>query len=185
MADLEAQTTPSSYNLTPTQPTTPLVRTMPLTNSNNVIRRSQKKRDVSNRTVRSVRMPSTGPNINTLEAKTEITEKNTLITEEMLNLSPSTANTPIPHPRDADPLLISWIPVMPSQEELKDLLDQPPLSYFEARGHLIPEDQRKPPRYFCVRCGYWGRIKCVKCGAKVCALGCYKEHKDECSRYGL
>lgn len=45
---------------------------------------------------------------------------------------------------------------------------------------------RYPPRYFCEVCGYWGRVRCTKCGARVCALDCLEVHREEClARYGL
>ncbi|RKF79573.1 hypothetical protein GcC1_045012 [Golovinomyces cichoracearum] len=112
-----------------------------------------------------------------------------LISEKMppqpsLILSSSTVTEPISHPRDDDPILTSRVPVMPSEEDLESLLARPPLSYLEARGPWVEEDQKKPPRNFCERCGYWAKIKCVKCGGRVCALTCFNKHKDECSKYG-
>ncbi|TQS34545.1 hypothetical protein Golomagni_05067 [Golovinomyces magnicellulatus] len=101
-----------------------------------------------------------------------------------LILSSSTVTEPISHPRDDDPILMSRIPVMPSEEELENLLSRPPLSYLEARGSWVEGDRKKSPRHFCERCGYWAKIKCVKCGGRVCALTCFNKHKEECSKYG-
>jgi zinc finger HIT domain-containing protein 1 len=89
------------------------------------------------------------------------------------------------HPGDADPLLISRIPAMPSREDIEKLLAAPPLSYNEARGPWMEEDRRKPVRTFCEVCGYWGRVRCTRCGGKVCALECLQVHGEECfTRYG-
>ncbi|KAF5007561.1 hypothetical protein FDECE_6117 [Fusarium decemcellulare] len=73
---------------------------------------------------------------------------------------------PTPHPGDDDPLLMSRVPEMPSDEELRKLLAHPPLNYGEATGSWNP---KYPTRTFCEVCGYWGRA-----------------HKEECvTRYGL
>ena len=92
---------------------------------------------------------------------------------------------PPAHPRDNDVLLVSRIPEISSQEEIDRLLAAPPLSYNEARGSLTAEDKRKPVRRFCEVCGYWGRVKCTRCGGRVCALECLTIHQEECfTRYG-
>ena len=92
---------------------------------------------------------------------------------------------PPAHPRDSDPLLVSRIPTMPTQEEIKKLLSAPPLSYNEARGSWTEDDRRKPVRHFCEVCGYWGRVKCRNCGGRVCALECLGVHQGECFvKYG-
>ncbi|CAG8949642.1 hypothetical protein HYFRA_00007876 [Hymenoscyphus fraxineus] len=90
---------------------------------------------------------------------------------------------PPAHPGDSDPLLQSRIPRMPTQEEINKLVSAPPLSYEEARGRLAEEE--RPVRVFCEVCGYWGRVRCVRCGGRVCALECLDVHREECfSRYG-
>jgi zinc finger HIT domain-containing protein 1 len=92
---------------------------------------------------------------------------------------------PVSHPGDHDPLLISRVPAMPSMEEIEKLWAEPPLSWNEARGPWVEEDRRKPIRMFCEVCGYWGRVKCTRCGGRVCALDCLQVHKEECfGRYG-
>ncbi|RKF61952.1 hypothetical protein OnM2_037069 [Erysiphe neolycopersici] len=103
-----------------------------------------------------------------------ITSATTTTTTPTTNAAPDSA--------DNDPLLFSWVPVMPSEDELRRILTHPPLSYLDARGPLVEEDRRKPVRHFCERCGYWAKVKCVKCGSRVCNLECYKEHKEECTR---
>jgi zinc finger HIT domain-containing protein 1 len=105
-------------------------------------------------------------------------------TDDIPRPLPPTQQLP-PHKDDHNPLLISYIPVVPSQAELEALLNAPPLTYHEARGELKEEDLRKPPRRFCEICGYWGRVKCMKCGARVCALECLRTHGEDCyARYG-
>lgn len=101
---------------------------------------------------------------------------------------------PLPHPLDNDPLLVSSVPPFPSDDELRALMTAPPLSYLATRAEWggAAEDegwqqhQRYPRREFCAVCGYWGRVRCLKCGARVCALDCLDVHREECiTRYGL
>lgn len=90
---------------------------------------------------------------------------------------------PPAHPGDSDKLLISRIPKMPTQEEINKLVSAPPLSYEDAKGTV--EGEGRPVRVFCEVCGYWGRVRCVRCGGRVCALECLDVHKEECfTRYG-
>ncbi|KAB5580034.1 hypothetical protein GE09DRAFT_423224 [Coniochaeta sp. 2T2.1] len=90
---------------------------------------------------------------------------------------------PIPHPGDTDPLLMSRTVPFPSDDELRELMTAPPLSYLAARATV---DRAPEHRKFCEVCGYWGRVKCGKCGGRVCALDCLETHREEClRRYGL
>lgn len=92
--------------------------------------------------------------------------------------------TLIAHAGDADPLLMSRVPPLPSDEEMKALLGVPALTYAEAKGSL--EENRYPRRLFCEVCGYWGRVRCMKCGTRICALECLNVHRQECvTRYGI
>ncbi|KAF5713847.1 threonyl-trna synthetase [Fusarium mundagurra] len=54
--------------------------------------------------------------------------------------------SPPSHPGDNDPLLMSRVPEMPSDEELRRLLSHPPLNYGEVTGH---RDNKYPVRSFC------------------------------------
>ncbi len=76
---------------------------------------------------------------------------------------------------DAEPLLRTYVPSAPSDEVMAALLAGPPLSYNGARAG---PSVGKPQRRFCEICGYWGTIKCIKCGARVCGLECKKTHSD-------
>ncbi|KAK6065230.1 SWR1 complex subunit vps71 [Seiridium cupressi] len=97
-----------------------------------------------------------------------------------------TGPLPTAHPSDSDPLLVSRVPPLPADEELKALMSAPPLSYIDAKAGWNDEDKRYPTRVFCEVCGYWGRIRCTKCGVRVCALECLETHREECvTRYGL
>ena len=59
---------------------------------------------------------------------------------------------------------------------LEALLNAPPLSY--TASHVAPPLAGGPPqRQFCDNCGYWGTIKCRKCGARVCGLECKDAHE--------
>lgn len=79
-------------------------------------------------------------------------------------------------PLDDEPLLKSQVPSAPSEEVMESLLSGLPLSYNGARA--APAPPGKPQRYFCEICGYWGSIKCMKCGARVCGLECKGAHDD-------
>jgi zinc finger HIT domain-containing protein 1 len=104
--------------------------------------------------------------------------------EPEIGLLPSSQELPS-HPGDKDPLLKSYIPSIPSSEELVKLLAEPPLTYLEATAQLTSDDIRKPVRRFCEICGYWGRVKCTRCGSRVCALECLRTHQEDCfTRYG-
>ncbi|CAG8976052.1 hypothetical protein HYALB_00010334 [Hymenoscyphus albidus] len=155
-------------------PGTPLVKPAPHLTSKGT--RSHKKKDPSQLlrpppgTVRKLPIPPITPIApNPQEIKP-------LITLPILPPPPS-------HPGDSDPLLQSRIPRMPTQEEINNLVSAPPLSYEETRGRLNEEE--RPVRLFCEVCGYWGRVRCVRCGGRVCALECLDVHREECfSRYG-
>ena len=100
-------------------------------------------------------------------------------------LPPPYGPPPPSHPGDNDPLLVSRVPEPPSSEEMRALLAHPPLTFLEARATW--DDRGRPPaRAFCEVCGYWGRVRCMKCGTRVCALDCLETHREECvTRYGL
>jgi len=77
-----------------------------------------------------------------------------------------------------DPLLSveSSVPPPLKPAELEALLSAPPLSY--AASHAAPPAPGGPPqRQFCDNCGYWGKIKCLKCGARICGLECKDAHE--------
>jgi zinc finger HIT domain-containing protein 1 len=104
---------------------------------------------------------------------------------EMNDAPEDTLATPAsPAPASAppdDPLLAIETPTALSAEELEELLSQPPLSYNAARA--APPGMNAPPqRKFCEMCGYWGRVKCLKCGARVCGLDCKEMHDNDCRK---
>lgn len=77
-----------------------------------------------------------------------------------------------------DPLLSieRLMPAPLNPAELEALLSAPPLPY--AASHVAPPPAGGPPqRHFCDNCGYWGKIKCLKCGARVCGLECKDAHE--------
>ena len=68
------------------------------------------------------------------------------------------------------------LPSLLNSDVLESLLSAPPLSY--AASHAAPPPAGGPPqRQFCDNCGYWGTIKCRKCGARVCGLECKDAHE--------
>lgn len=106
--------------------------------------------------------------------------------DDSVILTPITRPFPTPHPRENDPLLESWLPPLPTDKELRELINAPPLNYNQAKGSWTDDNKRYPRRYFCELCGYWGRVKCNKCGTRVCALDCLDLHRQECfTRYGM
>ncbi|KAI4634733.1 hypothetical protein J4E83_002053 [Alternaria metachromatica] len=93
---------------------------------------------------------------------------------------PTVAQTPSRlEDANADDALLSIddsIPAPLNPTELEALLAAPPLSY--AASHAAPPPAGGPPqRQFCDNCGYWGQIKCRKCGARVCGLECKDAHE--------
>ena len=79
-------------------------------------------------------------------------------------------------------LLESVFPTRPSEALMDALITAPPLFYNAAR--VGPSSSGKPQRHFCEICGYWGRVKCMKCGARVCGLVCKTAHDDgRCTNY--
>ncbi|KAM3065989.1 hypothetical protein ACMFMF_010611 [Clarireedia jacksonii] len=194
LSDYEALAAlPSSSQPAPAvQPATPTVSTPTASTPNNLAstgKRSHKRKEPTAPAVppekRSHKKKDlTAPSIST-PLRQVAAPLPPIITAPVAELSQGSAPPPKAHPGDTDPLLVSRVPTMPTQEELERLLAQPPLSYHEARGGWTPEDRRKPMRVFCEVCGYWGRIKCTRCGGRVCALECLNTHKEECfTRYG-
>lgn len=108
---------------------------------------------------------------------------------------PSTAMAPpptpitnnIPRPQNSDDPLLSISNVMPppfTQSDLDALLSAPPLLY--GASHAADSKPGGPPqRKFCDNCGYWGKIKCLKCGARVCGMECKDAHEaTRCLKWG-
>ena len=92
--------------------------------------------------------------------------------EEHSQPKPASSNDPL----ENDPLLRTYVPEAPSAELMELLTNAPPLSYNASRAEL--SDDARPQRHFCEICGYWGTIKCMKCGARVCGLDCKNTHDD-------
>lgn len=69
------------------------------------------------------------------------------------------------------------LPPLPSQAEMDALLNAPPLTYNQARS-APPPPGAPPPRKFCEICGFWGRVKCMKCGNMVCSVLCKDAHDE-------
>ncbi|KAI0600918.1 hypothetical protein F4775DRAFT_544070 [Biscogniauxia sp. FL1348] len=104
--------------------------------------------------------------------------------------TPLEPNPSVTTTTEDNPLLSSRVPPLPTDPELRALLSAPPLSYLEVRAlsssSSTSQRQRYPARVFCEVCGYWGRVRCLKCGARACALDCLEAHREDCvTRYGL
>ncbi|GAB7361282.1 hypothetical protein MBLNU230_g1342t1 [Neophaeotheca triangularis] len=75
------------------------------------------------------------------------------------------------------------LPPLPSRAEMDALLNAPPLTYNESRSAPPPADA-PPPRTFCEICNYWGRLRCLRCGAKTCgSVRCGEVHDAETCAY--
>ncbi|KAI7190728.1 hypothetical protein KC363_g4261 [Hortaea werneckii] len=84
----------------------------------------------------------------------------------------------------ADEELIDDTTGLSVEAELVALLNAPPLTYNEARSAPPPVDAA-PPRQFCETCGYWGRVRCMKCGSMVCSVACKDDHDQfKCLKLG-
>lgn len=194
LSDYEALGSPLTASAPVTQsssssiPNTPAARATPGSGASHLTSkgtRSHKKKDpgvVSTPT--PLRKVSSASQITPAAVKSEPSTTDVPMTDAPV-LSQGTGTIPAAHSLDNDPLLVSRIPGMPSQAEIDRLLATPPLTYNEARGPWVEEDMRKPVRQFCEICGYWGRVRCTRCGGRVCALECLSTHQEECfSRYG-
>ena len=74
------------------------------------------------------------------------------------------------------------VPSLPTRDEMQALLDAPALTYNASRS--APGPTSVAPRSFCELCGYWGRYKCLKCGAKTCSVECEAVHvADRCLKF--
>ncbi|KAK9470461.1 uncharacterized protein V1510DRAFT_370133 [Dipodascopsis tothii] len=40
------------------------------------------------------------------------------------------------------------------------------------------QPSRYPARKLCSVCGYWGTIKCIRCGARYCSAACEDTHRE-------
>ncbi|KAF2630158.1 hypothetical protein BU25DRAFT_408743 [Macroventuria anomochaeta] len=70
----------------------------------------------------------------------------------------------------------SLLPPPLSPAAMEALLSTPPLPY--SASFAAPSPAGGPPqRQFCDNCGYWGTIKCRKCGVRVCGLECKDAHE--------
>ena len=77
-----------------------------------------------------------------------------------------------------DQLLLNPAPRLSiSEAEIETLLSAPPLTYNAAKS-APPPANAPPRRVFCEICGYWGRAKCMKCGARVCGIECRNVHDE-------
>ncbi|RFU36056.1 hypothetical protein B7463_g258, partial [Scytalidium lignicola] len=175
--DFEALNIPSSSIPTPSHATPPPAGPAASSTTKRAYRKKDSKAQSTSTPLRNVFTPPIKPEVGTGDVPMTDAEDSILL--------PGASVTPPPHPGDSNPLLTSRIPSMPTQEEIEKLLAAPPLTYNEARGPLVVEDRRKPVQTYCEVCGYWGRVRCIRCGGRVCALDCLQVHQEDCfTRYG-
>lgn len=68
-------------------------------------------------------------------------------------------------------------PPVPTSAEIAALLAATPLTYHQARS-APPPANAPPARRFCEICGYWGRVRCMKCGVMTCSVACKDAHDE-------
>lgn len=97
---------------------------------------------------------------------------------------PARASAPTPVTQPSSNLLLAPInPTSITEAEIESLLAAPPLPYSATRS-APPPASGPPKRLFCEMCGYWGRVKCMKCGARVCGFECQTAHDESrCVRF--
>ncbi|KAI9730121.1 MAG: hypothetical protein M1834_006114 [Cirrosporium novae-zelandiae] len=79
-------------------------------------------------------------------------------------------------------LLKSTVPSAPPPHILHALLTAPPLSYAASRAE--PSNNGYPQRHFCEICGYWGLVRCIRCGKRVCGMECLDAHNEgQCLKF--
>ncbi|EER39277.1 HIT finger domain-containing protein [Histoplasma capsulatum H143] len=145
---------PSSTTTAATARSTPLKSSKPSTPRTS----SHPATATPNKTSSTTGQPSEPPNVASSRASTSTIQK------------PQPNQQLIASNYDNDPLLRSYIPSAPSERLMQLLLAEPPLSYNASLATVAPLDcgpgtpaVSKPPRHFCSICGYWGRVKCIKC----------------------
>ena len=82
-----------------------------------------------------------------------------------------------------EPLLATrGIPRLPSKRLMDALLAEPPLSYDATAAKPLEPNKKMPARHFCSVCGYWGKVRCKRCGERTCGLmECWKGHEAACA----
>lgn len=130
--------------------------------------------------------PSTAPS-STAQLQDEEHDKDNPSVEQdtvMLDTTQPPPPTTYPPEYDHDPLLRtlpSEVPLPPSDRVIQLLLAEPPLTWTASRATPLAADKTPPARHFCGVCGYWGRVKCRKCGDWTCGiLDCWKGHAGVC-----
>jgi zinc finger HIT domain-containing protein 1 len=81
-----------------------------------------------------------------------------------------------------DPLLATrGVPKLPSKRLMDALLAEPALSFDAVAAKPLEPSKRMPARHFCSVCGYWGKVKCKRCGDRTCGLmECWAGHQGTC-----
>jgi zinc finger HIT domain-containing protein 1 len=123
------------------------------------------------------------PAVQQRPSKTPITRRKPR-EESSVSSSPAPAHPPPPLPQSSDAMDLDAddgddaVTPLPSDEEIEALLNAPPLTYNQARA-APPPANAPPPRRFCEVCGYFGRAKCMKCGAMTCSVLCKDTHDEQ------
>ncbi|RQM06994.1 hypothetical protein DH86_00000131, partial [Scytalidium sp. 3C] len=124
--DFEALNIPSSSIPTPSQATPPPAGPAASSTTKRGYRKRDGKAQSTPTPLRNVSTPPIKPEPSTTGASA------TAVGDSIF--SPGSSAAPPAHPGDSNPLLVSRIPPMPTQEEIEELLAAPPLTYNEARG---------------------------------------------------
>ena len=128
--------------------------------------------------------PPPTTNKSTTSMKTEdhdvgMTSSSSPITSPKHSCSESHTQHPAPSASGVNPLLRTLnLPPRPSDHVMALLVAEPPLSYSAACAKPLDPHAQLPARHFCGVCGYWGKVKCRKCGEWSCGLmECWKSHE--------
>ncbi|CAN6674796.1 hypothetical protein TRVA0_065S00562 [Trichomonascus vanleenenianus] len=67
--------------------------------------------------------------------------------------------------------------ILSSKKTLQNHLDDDPANAKVFRDGAADEP-KYPPNKMCSICGYWGKVTCVRCGAKYCGIRCEATHRE-------
>jgi len=139
----------------------------------------QQQQDEVTAAAQTVTSASTGRRASTISG---VITTPTTLTNGNLNKSPVALTHPITPAFVPGTILALSPPLTVSEEEIEALLTAPMLLYNSAKSTLPTENQvtrsKRERRIFCEICGYWGRIRCMKCSARICGIECKATHDE-------
>lgn len=142
----------------------------------------------------------TKPKPATRPSKTPIARRKSQLIQEQSRESSTTPTTPAAAPTPPPPaptetkklyyaipragppppsqsILTPTEPLSITEAEIEALISAAPLFYTAAKSES-PGEGAPRQRVFCEICGYWGRVRCMKCGARICGVECKGLHDE-------